>query len=521
MNVIEELDTLIRARYAIIWIESPEETRVIGLCKNIAKNQDKKLYTWSLTQGLIGIDLSQQNAEMGKPIEGTQDPIAAMSKIPELDEKAIIILKDFHRVIEDNMVCRGMRDLSESLKASKKTLIVISPVTQIPIELQKSITVISMPLPNTEDLEIVLNNTINRAEDNAPEKVKEKIKKAKKEMKNGLKDQVLNAAKGLTLDEAENVFSKSLIAKSTIEITTIIGEKEQIIKKSGILEFFGDVRNLLDIGGYENVKMWIQKRKKAFTSKAKDFGLRTPRGIFFTGAPGTGKSLLSKAIAGYFEMPLLRFDVSKIFSGIVGSSEQNMNQALKMAEAVAPCILWIDEVEKAMAGVGSSGQLDSGVTARVFGTLLTWMQEHKEPVFVVVTSNNPLTLPPEFMRRFDEVFFIDLPTEKERADIFKIHLSKLKRDPANFDISKAAICSEGYSGAEIENSLMSAMYDAYDSDTELDDSYIYAAIKRFKPLSEKRKDEIEKMREWGLKNAINASVIEVKTASTGRGLEFA
>lgn len=519
-NIIkDELDVLIRARYSVIYIESPEEVRTVKLCREIAEGQQKALFTWSLTQGLMEIDLTQPKIEMGKPIPDTQDPIMAMSKITEVNKPSIVILKDFHRIIDDNIVCRAMRDLSISLQASSTTVIIVSPVIKIPTELQKEITVVSLPLPNVEEISAVLENVISTSENTAPDHVKAKIKQVRKEMKNGLRDQVLNAAKGLTLGEAENVFSKSLIANKKIDIRTITAEKEQVIKKSGILEFFADVLNIQDIGGLDNLKIWIQKRKKAFTAEAKKFKLRTPRGVFLTGLPGVGKSLSAKAIAGYFEMPLLRLDVSKIFSGVVGSSEQNISQALKTAEAVAPCVLWIDEVEKALAGVQSSGQLDSGVTARVFGTLLTWMQEHKEDVFLVVTSNNPLSIPPEFMRRFDEVFFVDLPTIEEREEIYRIHLTKVARDPEAFNISQAASISEGYSGAEIEKVIMAAMYDAFDNGDDITDEYIYGAIKKTIPLSEQRKEEIAKLREWS-KVAINASKTQVKESGTERKLDF-
>ena len=520
-SITETLDTLIRARYSLIYIESSEETRAIKICRAVAVSQGKALFTWSLTQGIIEVDMSQNNNDIGKVLPDTQEPVTALMKINELGKAAIVVLKDFHRVIDDSMVCRATRDLAAKLRESSTTVIMVSPVMKIPIELQKSITVVDLPLPNIEEIAEVLENILDTTQENAPKSVKKQLIESRKELKNGLREQALNTAKGLTLEEADNVFAKSLIQDKAIVVKTIGAEKEQIIKKTGILEYFNTTINIDDIGGLENLKTWIKKRKKAFSLKAKEFKLRTPRGVFLTGIPGGGKSLAAKAISGYFEMPLLRLDVSKIFSGVVGSSEQNVTQALKTASAVAPCVLWIDEVEKALAGAGSSGNLDSGVTARVFGQLLTWMQEHIDPVFLVVTCNNPLTLPPEFMRRFDEIFFVDLPTLEEREEIFKIHLMKVGRDPAAFKIEYAANNSEGYSGSEIEKAIMSAMYDAFDNGQEVDDTHIHSAIKKLIPLSTQREEEINKMRDWGLKNAINASKKEqAKDPGTKRVLEF-
>jgi SpoVK/Ycf46/Vps4 family AAA+-type ATPase len=277
-----------------------------------------------------------------------------------------------------------------------------------------------------------------------------------------------------------------------------------------------------DIGGLENLKSWLMRRKKAFSREAREFGLRPPKGILMVGAPGTGKSLTAKATAKLFGMPLLKLDMSKVFGSLVGESEKNMAEALKIAESIAPCILFVDEIEKAFAGISSSGETDSGVTARVIGQLLTWMQERQKPVFVVATCNDPFKLPPEMTRagRFDDIFHVDLPSRSEREEIFRIHLNKIGRDPGNFDISEFARLTEGYSGAEIEQIITEALYRAFDEGLELDNQHIIEEIQGYMPLSKKRKDEIERIRKWAEIYCKPASIRDSESGSKARRIEL-
>ncbi len=538
MKIEDELDTLIRARYSLLWIESHEEGRVQYMLRNIALDQHKTLYLWTLTKGLMEIEFNPEDQDMDvvKITQDTEDPIKALVKVEQMKKSQgsngnIVVLKDFHNVLfrdvnsgaTDPLVNRKLRDLGFSLKASVTTVVIVSPTAIIPSELQKYINVVSMPLPGKDELNLVLENILTSSEETAPDKVKKEIKRLRKELNNGFRDKILEAAKGLTLEEAENVLSKSLVAKNTLDINIIIAEKKQIVKKSGILEFFESLADMQDIGGLDNLKEWLLERKQSFTKEARDFGIKKPKGVFLTGLPGTGKSLSAKATAKLFEMPLLRFDVSKIFSSLVGSSEQNMTLALKTASAVSPAILWIDEVEKALAGVQSSGQLDSGVTARIFGQLLTWMQEHnndEEPIFMVVTCNDPQGMKPEFIRRFDETFFVDLPTPKEREEILKIHLTKIKRDPEKFNLCSAAIDTDGYSGSEIENVVQDALHIAFKEKEEINDDHLHRAAKNRKPLSEKRQLEIENLRKWGSENGNPASKQSANQAQSKRQLDY-
>ena len=525
-NIHTDLDILIRARYPIIWAESFEEQRVINIVESIIGPQEslpekdqKMIYIWSGTTGLTDID--------GNPLkEGSEDPLVAMDTIEEIDKKIIIIFKDLHRYIEDIMVYRKLRDLHQNLKTTHKTIIIISPVLNIPIELQKVITVVSLPLPGVDELDTVMEGVISAADsfaqqNNNTEQI-EIFKLIRDELKT-TRDTILNAGLGLTLDEFENVVARSIVEHKEVKLETIIGEKEQIIKKSGILEFYTHPESMDNVGGLEYLKEWIHLRKLAYSPEANEFGLKLPKGVFLAGPPGTGKSLTAKVIANHLEMPLLRLDVSKIFGQFVGQSEQNMSQALKTAEAVAPSVLFIDEVEKALSGAqGSSG--DSGVTQRIFGTLLTFLQEHESPVFTCVTCNNPLSIPPEFLRagRFDQVFMLDLPNETERQDIFRIHINKIDRDPDTFDIPEFARVTDGFSGAEIEQTVHDAMYGAFFEKHELDDTSIQNAIRTTIPLSQKRKSEIDSLRQWGTLNAISASKQDnvISTSPSERRLEL-
>jgi SpoVK/Ycf46/Vps4 family AAA+-type ATPase len=334
---------------------------------------------------------------------------------------------------------------------------------------------------------------------------------------------VTEAALGLTAEEAENVFAKSLVQTGDFDLKIILSEKEQIIRKSGVLEYCHVNENMQGVGGLDELKKWLNKRGKAFTPKARDFGLPEPRGILLLGIPGCGKSLTAKAISSMWQLPLLKLDVGKVFSSLVGSSEENVRRAIQTAESIAPSILWLDEMEKGFSGLGSSGQTDGGTTARVFGTFLTWLQEKKTPVFVVATCNNVSQLPPELLRkgRFDEIFFVDLPSKEERKEIFKIHLEKRHRNVNGFDLNKLSDEAVGFSGSEIEEIIVSALYDAFDNNEDINQTYIENTIKSMIPLSQTMEEQIKGTREWAKIRAKRASSIEWETESAAvRKLEI-
>jgi SpoVK/Ycf46/Vps4 family AAA+-type ATPase len=312
--------------------------------------------------------------------------------------------------------------------------------------------------------------------------------------------------------EADLAFCLAVVKDHLKEtsVRTVSEEKEQIIRKSGILDFFPKNESLKDVGGMDNLKDWLLKRQKAYDKKAREWGLQEPKGLLLLGVPGCGKSLTAKSIASCWEMPLLRLDIGRVFQGLVGSSEDNIRKALATAEAVAPCVLWIDEIEKGLSGVQSSGSTDGGVTSRIFSTILTWMQEKTSPVFVVATANDVNSLPPELLRkgRFDEIFFVDLPSSKERKNIFSIHLAKRNQKSESFAMEAIAKESEGFNGAEIEECVKEAMFDAYVANPEnpqLTTKFIIDAIKRTVPLSVTMDKQISNLRDWAATRARNAS----------------
>jgi SpoVK/Ycf46/Vps4 family AAA+-type ATPase len=335
------------------------------------------------------------------------------------------------------------------------------------------------------------------------------------------REKLVNAARGLTLKEAENVFAKTLVLDGKIDasdVDVVFSEKQQIIRKSGLLEYFASHEKFGDVAGLENLKQWLSKRNAAFTQRAAEFGLPAPRGVLLLGVQGCGKSLCAKAVSSLWKLPLLRFDVGRMFGSLVGSSEENIRRAIQTAESVAPAILWVDEIDKAFAGSVGSGGSDGGTAARVFGTFLTWLSDKTAPVFVIATANDISQLPPELLRkgRLDEIFFVDLPTENERREIFRIHLEKRARVPDGFDLAALAKRSDGFSGAEIEQAIVSGLFDAFSAETELDTAIVMHSIGETVPLSKTMSEELAKLRSWAQGRARPASDVIAPAASEAR-----
>lgn len=494
-NVDVELETLIRARYPIIYITSWEERRVEETLRDICQRRGKKMLLWTFTTGMAGNLASK-------------DPLAALDYVINAPDQSVFVLKDFHPFINDVAVTRRLRDLVVLLRTSYKTLIILSPILKLPPELEKEITVVDYQLPTMTDLDRLLEGIIQSVRGDNRIQV---------DMAPLEREQVLKAASGLTSIEAENVFARSLVEKRKFDVDVILSEKEQIIRKSGILEYYPATEAFADVGGMDLLKGWMEQRTTSFTEEARKFGLPEPKGILLLGVQGCGKSLIAKAIASLWRLPLLRMDVGKIFSGIVGSSEENMRKAISTAESVSPAILWIDELEKGFAGTQSSPFSDGGTTSRVFGTFIQWMQDKQAATFVIATSNDVTQLPPELMRkgRFDEIFFVDLPGLDERAEIFSIHLRKRGRKPDQFDLQALAKRAAGYSGAEIEQVVVSALFHAFgDGHRELTNEDMMAALRESVPLSVTMKEGIDKLRDWAATRARPASSVTVEPMDT-------
>jgi ATP-dependent 26S proteasome regulatory subunit len=509
---VDEIGFLIRARYPLVWVVSFEEGRVLQDIKEAkgVKDRGKKVFMWSITEGWQG-----PGSEGGKDIT---DPYKALNYMLQSEQNAVFVLKDFHPYLQDPTIVRRLRDMRESLKGTRKTVILLSSVLKVPPELEKEINVVDYDLPNVEQLGFIRDGVLRGVQDDPT--VESKLDDRQKE-------KIAEAALGLTAMEAENVFAKSIVQFKRFDLDVILAEKEQIIRKSGILEFMHAEETVNGVGGLELLKTWLRKRTRAFTKEARAFGVPQPKGILLIGVPGCGKSLTAKSIGNLWQLPLLRLDVGRVFGSLVGSSEENIRRAIKTAESVAPCILWLDELEKGLSGVQSSGASDAGTTSRVFGTFITWLQEKTSPVFVIATANQVKLLPPEILRkgRFDEIFFVDLPSGDERKDIFKIHIKRratadYPRDPEKFDIGALVEASEGYSGAEVEQAVISALYDAFDQGMDLTTEGLLTSLEETVPLSQTMQEEITSMREWAKTRARFASVEAMRDKGETRKLEL-
>jgi SpoVK/Ycf46/Vps4 family AAA+-type ATPase len=486
----EEIEVLMRARYPLLSVLSWEEERVMNNLSVVAGRLGKTLFEWSITRGLIRYRQTLSAKTEGK--RGTKDPVVVLREILDITEPAIVVLKDFHGFLKESAVKRGLRDLAMALRFTYVSVIILAPPFAIPQELEKDITIVDFPLPTKEELEDLLQRIELEVGASGYFQIS-----AEKEQRR----RILEAALGLTLSEAENVFAKTLVKTGRLgesEVPHIFSEKRQIVRKTGLLEYVEVKEKLEDIGGLTNMKHWLTERRIAFTEKARQFGIPTPKGVLLMGVQGCGKSLSAKAVAALYQMPLLRLDMGVIFGSYVGESESHIRQSLSLAQSVSPCVLWIDEIDKGLSGLRGGGSSDSGTTQRVFGTLVTWMQENPKPVFVVATANNISILPPEILRkgRFDEIFFVDLPGVDARRRIFEIHLRHHGRSPRDFDVNSLAELADGFSGAEIEAAVVAGLFRALNEERELETGDVVAAINETFPLSRTMSAEIKGIRDW-------------------------
>jgi SpoVK/Ycf46/Vps4 family AAA+-type ATPase len=496
---IEDLETLIRARYPIIYILSSEETRVQQLLARIAESRQKNLFEWSCATGLLPAGASIQAQKNRNST--TRDPLPALDQVIDQVEPAVFLFKDFHPFLTkaNHAIIRKLKEIALHLKNSFKTIVLLSPVLEIPVELEKEITVLDFPLPAVEDFSELLDRIIEEMK---------RFKQVAIHLDDSERARLLQAARGLTLGEAENVFARILVRKGRLsgeDVLDVLDEKRRIVRKNGLLEYYQVEEDFSCVGGLALLKDWLQKRALAFSGEAREFGLSAPRGVLLIGVQGCGKSLCAKAVASLWRVPLLRFDVGRMFGSFVGSSEENMRRAIGIAESVAPAILWVDEIDKAFSGSEHHG--DSGTSARVLATFLTWLSEKKAPVFVVATANDISNLPPELLRkgRLDDIFFIDLPRIEERREIFAIHLARRGRDPGAFSLDDFAQASEGFSGAEIEEVVNSALYDAFYEQASLDNHHLLQVLRASVPLSRTMDEELHRLRDWAAGRARLAS----------------
>lgn len=499
-SYVKDIEILIKAGARVVEVASYEWQRVHAIVAEVAEDMEVEWYSWSSVSGLkvwAGNNFKVINEDC------TMLPQVIQYYL-EREENMFLILEDFHPYSDVNSPV-NIRYLREMMRPSsysgnfRKAIILSAPSKFVPEELSKELPVVELALPDRDTLKILARSVVKRYQDECFEA--------------DVTSKLLEAALGLTVMEAEMAFSKAIIRNRKLteeEIPLIIREKEQIIKKSGLLEYYHPTEYLSSVGGLENLKDWIKKRGKAYSDEARAFGLSTPRGVLLLGVPGCGKSLIAKAIANEWQFPLLRFDLGKVYGGIVGESERNIRYALDVAKTISPCVLWIDEIEKGLSGFKSSGRTDGGVGARVFGTFLTWLQEKTEPVFVVATANDISALPPELLRkgRFDEIFFVDLPSAKERENIFAIHLREKGRDAKKLglDMEKLVKITEGFSGSEIAEAINEALGEAfYKGQRDLRQENLEECISKTCPLSRTMAETIYNLRRWAERRARSAS----------------
>lgn len=516
-QTINHLNSLIRSRHPIIYINTYEEDRIIKVIHQLCVNASStwQLVSWDITgivQELYGENLSIPDDELNQLeiLNWFED-----TSLPK-DATRLLILKDFHNAMGidsrgglEYLISRKLRNLCSVLPQQNKSLIIIAPDLYIPPELDKDITVIDWDYPDKDQIAALIENTLKAVSKNTKIKNRFRIDYSEEEKQN-----IVRAFQGLTLDEITMAIKYILSTQSEFDPSDIIQYKKSIIQKTGMLEWIDTPYDLNAVGGLNNLKDWLGKRKKAFTQEAIDYGLpENPKGLLLLGIQGCGKSMCAKAVAKHWNMPLLRLDIGRMFNGILGSSESNVRHAIKIAESIAPCLLWVDELDKGFAGLSSSGTTDGGTAARVFGSFYTWMQEKNKPVYIVATANNITKLPPELLRkgRFDEIFWVDLPNETERSEIFSIQLQQRKREVANFDLDALARASFGFSGSEIEAAIDDALHESFsDNQRDLTTNDILKSITNTFPLSKIMAEELNKQREWAKNRTRNATLENVK-----------
>jgi SpoVK/Ycf46/Vps4 family AAA+-type ATPase len=489
--LVKRLDLMIRARYSLLYIVGAEEEPIEAVIAQVALQVTpaRRVLRWDLVRGW------EDNGSAKGSVMAALDRIGKTA----VEEYTIFVLRDLHPVLkypytEKNApVVRELRNLTRELKRSKKTIILTSVALELPEELKEEVTVIDFPLPNVQEIDSLISHVVEK-----PQQL---------QVSGLAREQLVKACQGLSRARIGRVLAKALAAKQQInesDIDGVLEEKQQAIRQTGILEFFNSRESLKSVGGLENLKQWVKMRQDAFTDEARRYGIPNPKGVLLVGIQGTGKSLSAKTIASEWRLPLLRLDTGRLFGGIVGESESRVRQMIQLAEAIAPCVLWIDEIDKAFGNIISGGDGDSGTSRRVFGSLITWMQEKTSPVFIVATANNVRILPAELLRkgRFDEIFFLNLPSESERQDIFKVHLQRLRPTRLReFDLGVLAKRAENFSGAEIEQVVIDGLYRAFGTFVngqrrDLMTEDILRSIEDTVPLAAIARSQIEDLKRW-------------------------
>jgi ATP-dependent 26S proteasome regulatory subunit len=526
MNTLERLKVLINSSTPIVVMETVEEVRAVRMVRIACSDLNLATFEWTIASGLARSGTishepqfedamppgghsthptdSEQNS---KAIYNSQDPAQMLANLEAVSIEATFILKDFHRHLEDAVVVRRLRDVGQKFSTNRRTVVITGPHVVIPPELAGLVEFLDLALPDRQRLRQIVDETLVRVA--KTHTVQRKLDAA------GI-DTLAASLLGLTEEEAERAISQAVVARYALSsecVTDVLEAKKTLLKRSEMLEFVDASNNMASVGGLENLKNWLAQRRNSWEPQAREFGLEPPKGVIILGVQGCGKSLCARSVAGEWKLPLVKFDTAAVYDKYIGETEKRIQKVFKVAEGLAPCVLWIDELEKVFAGSGpDSASADAGVSSRLLASFLSWMQERKAPVFVAATCNNVTVLPPELIRkgRFDELFFVDLPNTAERKQIFSIQLTKRKRNPADFDLDRVDVAAKGFSGAEIESVVQTALYAAYSRKRELTTDDLLTALSSTVPLSTTRAEEISELRAWAKTRAVWASSPEVK-----------
>lgn len=480
---VHDIRSLILSFHPVIAVETTEEERLRSILQSVCKKAHLTLFEWSLTRGLTKADQPQSINRT------TAQPLEALKHLNTLIVEGVYLLKDFARHLEDPEVARQFRETAERFTHSKSALILVSSELDIPSRLDSLVLRYPLQLPGSQELlEVVA--TVARSMNNGP---RWDLKLPKPEL-----EILLTALKGLTLNQARQAVAHAIIRNGRLDgnaAAAIQDHKVEILREGGLLEYYPSTDNPFQLGGFANMLQWLERARMGFTPEAKAMGLTPPRGILVVGVQGCGKSLSAKAIARAWSLPLLKLDMGSLYNKYMGETEKNFRKALDMAESLAPCVLWLDEIEKAIS-TGSQSDSDDGVSLRILGHFLTWLQEQDKGIFVVATANNISRLPPELMRkgRFDEIFFVDLPTSEERLAILKIHMDLRKQAADSVDLQAVTAQTEGFSGAELEQALIAALYRSLHARAPLSTQHILDEVSQTIPLSISRKEDLQRLR---------------------------
>ena len=488
----DELVLLINSRSPIVTVETTEEDRLEELVLAAAQKLGAPVYTWTVTAGLAKIG--------GAGLYGSDLPEKALANIEQIAGDAIFLLKDFARYCDNDRISRRLRDLADTFRETKRSIIISAASVALPPELTPETATFELGYPTADDLLPFVIEALSEA--SASQRMRVSLDAAGRM-------QLARNLVGLTEQEATRALRKCLLMRGQADAGlagAVLDEKRAMLRLDGPLEPVPGNSSFADVAGLKRLRDWVEKRRSALTPDGQRFGLVPPKGVLITGVQGCGKSLAARAIAGEWRIELARLDAGALYDKYVGESEKRLHKALELAQQLAPVVLWIDEIEKAFASAGASGDADAGLSQRLVAALLTWMQDRESGVFLVATSNNITALPPEMLRkgRFDEIFFVDLPDAPQRAALFALHLKKRQRDPAIFDVSALGSASDGFSGAEIEAVILAGLYTAFDRKQQLSTAILVEEIRQTQPLSVTRAEEVRAIREWARTRTVPA-----------------